>query len=308
LSSNGETRETRTLQLAVVLYAVVFILKVAAFLTTGVLALLAEAFHTLSDVFISGFLLVAAAVSRKEADAQHMFGHGRAQNVAALVAATLFISFTSFRLYEEAIPRLISREETPYQNLPVALGVIVVSMVIAATPLLRLLRQRTRGAAAKAQLLELVNDELGLLAALAGTLFILWGEPIADPLATIIVATIIAFNALGLLRENASFLLGRSPGPEFLASVAAKARAVPGVLAVHEVRGEYIGPEMVRIDLHILVRRGLPIEEAHRIGAAVQASLREADVCRYCTVHVDPEEPPGGTPGGGEGQAGQIVV
>lgn len=132
--------------------------------------------------------------------------------MAALVAATLFISFTSYKLYEEAIPRLFHPEETTYQNLPLALGVIIVSMLIAAAPLVGVFREKKRGAAAKALLIQLVQDELGLTAALIGTLFILWSQPLADPIATIIVATIIAVTAIGVFRENLSFLLGRSPG------------------------------------------------------------------------------------------------
>jgi cation diffusion facilitator family transporter len=154
---------------------------------TGVMALFAEALHTLSDIFISGFLLVATLWSRKKADEVHMFGYGRAQNVAALVAATLFISFTSLKLYEEAIPRLFAPEEASYQNLNLALGVIIVSMFIAAIPLIRLFTQKKKGAAAKAQFMELINDELGLIAALIGTSFIIGGTYIADPIASQII-------------------------------------------------------------------------------------------------------------------------
>jgi cation diffusion facilitator family transporter len=154
---------------------------------TGVMALFAEALHTLNDIFISGFLLVATLWSRKKADEVHMFGYGRAQNVAALVAATLFISFTSLKLYEEAIPRLFAPEETSYQNLNIALGVIIVSMFIAAIPLIRRFTQKKKGAAAKAQFMELINDELGLIAALIGTFFIIGGTYIADPIASQII-------------------------------------------------------------------------------------------------------------------------
>jgi len=206
-----ESEDVRGLQLTLVVYMVIFAMKLTVYFLSGVMALLAEALHTLSDIFVSGFLLVAAIWSRKKADEAHMFGYGRAQNVAALVAATLFISFTSFKLYEESIPRLFKPEAATYQNLPLAVGVVIVSMIIAAAPLITLFRQKTRGAAAKAQLMELFNDEMGLLAALLGTLFIIWGKPIADPFAAIVVATIIAINAIGLFRENLSMLLGRSP-------------------------------------------------------------------------------------------------
>ena len=72
-------------------------MKLAGYFITGVMALMAEALHTLSDIFVSGFLLVAAYYSRKAADQVHMFGYGRAQNVAALTAAILFISFLLVR-------------------------------------------------------------------------------------------------------------------------------------------------------------------------------------------------------------------
>jgi cation diffusion facilitator family transporter len=281
-------KELRALKLTLGLYAVIFALKLGAYFFTGVLALLAEALHTLSDIFVAGFLLLALIWSRKEADEIHMFGYGRAQNVAALVAATLFVSFTSFKLYEEAIPKLFRAEQTPYQNLWLAVGVIMSSMLIAAAPLIGLLRQKSRGAAAKAQFVELINDELGLLAALAGTLFIMMGRPIADPIAAIFVATIIAVNGVLLFMENLSVLVGRSPGPAFLARVERLARSVPGVFGIHELRAEFIGPDTVRAGMHIEVQQGLSIEVADRIADEVRQKVHEATGCRYCVIHVDP--------------------
>jgi cation diffusion facilitator family transporter len=167
-----DSGDLRGLVLALTTYVVVFALKLGAYFGTGVMVLLAEALHTLSDIFISAFLLIALLWSRRKADAVHMFGYGRAQNVAALVAATLFISFTSYKLFEESIPRLFHPDEPAYSNLWLALTVILISMAIAAAPLVVFLRQQKRGASARAQLMELINDELGLLAALGGTLFI----------------------------------------------------------------------------------------------------------------------------------------
>jgi len=287
-SEKNGSEDVRSLQLTVAVYAVVLAMKLIVYLMSGVMALLAEALHTLSDLFVSGFLLAAMYLARRAPDREHTFGHGRAQNVAALVAATLFISFTSFELYREAIPRLFKTHEAEYQNLPWVIAVLVLSMLIAAAPMVKLVRQKTRGAAAKAQLTELVNDELGLVAALVGTLFVAWGKPIADPLAAIVVATIIAYNAIGLFRENASFLMGRSPEPEFLEEIERLARAVPGVLDVHDLRAEQSGPETINAGLHIEVRRGLPVEEADRIAEEVTKQIQQITK-GYCVVHVDPQ-------------------
>ena len=144
--------DLRGLVLALVTYVVVFALKLAAYFITGVMVLLAEALHTLSDIFISAFLLIALRWSQRKADELHMFGYGRAQNVAALVAATLFISFTSYKLFEESVPRLFRTEETEYGHLWLALTVVLISMIIAAAPLAVLLRQKQRGAACRGRL------------------------------------------------------------------------------------------------------------------------------------------------------------
>jgi len=284
----NESADIKGIRMTLVIYVAIFGMKLAVYFMSGVLAMLAEALHTLSDIFVSGFLLVAMLYSRKKADELHMFGYGRAQNVAALVAATLFISFTAYKLYEEAVPRLFQAEKVAYENLSWVLGVIIVSMVIAAAPLVQLFRNKERGAAAKAQMLELVNDELGLLAALFGTLGIIWGYPLADPLATILVATLITVNAIGLFRENLSFLLGRSPGSEFLAKVKSLALSVPGVLGVHDLRAEYIGPDTVHAGMHIEVQRGLPIEQANSIAEEVLQRLHDDADSGYCVIHVDP--------------------
>ncbi|OGO10371.1 MAG: hypothetical protein A2Z66_15160, partial [Chloroflexi bacterium RBG_13_66_10] len=282
-----ESEDLRSLKIALGAYVLVFALKLAVYYMSGVLALMAEAFHTLSDILVTSFLLLAAYYSRKAADQVHMFGYGRAQNVAALVAATLFISFTSYKLYEEAIPRLFEPSGEGYQNLGLVLGVLGLSMIIAAVPLVSLSRQKSRGPAARAQFLESINDEFGLIAALVGTLFILWGQPIADPIASILVATIIAYNGVKLFLENSSFLLGRSPGPEYLGRLESLARSVPGVVGAHDIRAEYIGPETVHAGMHVEVQPGITIEEAERIRKEVDEKVHQEVSPGYCVIQVE---------------------
>ena len=168
------------------------------------------------------------------------------------------------------------------------LGIV---LIIAAVPLINLFRQKRRGPAARAQFLESINDELGLIAALFGTLFILWGQPIADPVASILVATIIAYNGLKLFLENFSFLLGRSPGPKYLGQLESLARSVPGVVGVHDLRAEYIGPETVHAGMHVEVRPGITIEDAERIRKEVDEKVHQEVSPGYCVIQVEPAAP-----------------
>jgi len=134
----------------------------------------------------------------------------------------------------------------------------------------------------------LVNDEFGLAAALIASLAVAWGYPLADPIASTAVATLIAWNAVALLRENASVLLGRSPGPEFLARVEAAARSVPGVLGVRDLRAEYVGPDTVHAGMVIELAPWLTVEEADRIAAEVHSTIHDRAHPGYCFIQVVP--------------------
>jgi len=105
------------------------------------------------------------------------------------------------------------------------------------------------------------------------------------------VATIIAFNAIGLFRENLSILLGRAPNPEEVAIVERIALSVPGVLGVQGVRAEYIGPDVVHADLDILVSAQISVREADRIAEMVQQRVNEATIFDVCTVQIQAVEP-----------------
>ena len=107
------------------------------------------------------------------------------------------------------------------------------------------------------------------------TLLVASGWPIADPIASIVVATVIAVSALGLFRENASFLLGRSPGKECIDNLERTARSVPGVLGVHDVRAEYIGPDVVHAGMHLAVPADMPVSEANKIAEEVRRAIRD---------------------------------
>ena len=269
-------------------YAVVFVLKLVTWWFTGLFVLLAEALHTLSDLMISGFLLAADRFSRRPADARYRYGYGRAQHVAALVAATLFISFTGFRLAEEAVGRLLHPVVPAYSHLGLAVGVLILSMALSAVPIVLLGLQKRPGPAARAQLMESLNDELGLLAALGGALFVVNGWPIADPLASLAVAFLIAANAVGLFRDNARVLMGRAPDREFFQGIESLARTIPAVKAVHDLRAEYVGPDTVTLSLHVEVDPTMTVADGEEVAKAVRDAIMADKRCAYCVVHVDP--------------------
>jgi ferrous-iron efflux pump FieF len=292
LADVSAANDRRGMWIALAGYTVLFAGKLAAFFLTHLGVMFAEAMHSMADMLVAAFLLIAAWVSSRPADEQFRFGYARAQNIAALVAATIFISFTSLETLRESVPKLFQPPEGPHPGVMLAAAVILVSIVISALPVVALLRSKQRGAAGRAQLVEGINDEIALCAALAGIIFVARGIPMADPIASIVVALVIAFNAVTLWRENAALLMGVSPEPAFYERVNEIAFSVEGVRAVHNVIAEQVG-QQIHLGMHIEVDRGITIEEADAIADAVHDSLCEEFTDIWVVVHTDPALLPG---------------
>ncbi len=94
--------DTRGLKIALSVSVILVIFQLTTYFFTNILSQLAAAFNSLSDVIISSFLLLFVYRSREPADELHMFGHGRAQNVAALISASMLIFWLSFGAFQNA--------------------------------------------------------------------------------------------------------------------------------------------------------------------------------------------------------------
>lgn len=111
----------------------------------------------------------------------------------------------------ESTNKLFGGEASDYSNLTLAIVVTLIAIVISAFPLAKIWRAKEKGAAARAQLVESINDEVSLLAALAGILLVANSVFAADGIASLMAAGVIAVNASSLWRANAQDLMGRSP-------------------------------------------------------------------------------------------------
>jgi ferrous-iron efflux pump FieF len=294
MSNGSKGAGTRGMWVALAGYTVLFTMKLATYFITHLGVMFAEAMHSMADMLIAAFLIIAAWVSSKPADEEYRFGYGRAQNIAALVAATIFISFTSFETLRESIPKLFKPAEGAHTGIGLAIVVIVVSLAISALPIITIMRQKERGAASKAQLIEGINDEVALVAALGGILLVAKGFPMADPIASCVVALVIAFNAVMLWRENAAMLMGASPEPAFYDKVREISLSIPGARDVHNVIAEQVG-EQIHLGMHVEVSRGITIEEADAIADAIHDAICAAFDDIWVDVHADPERTNGAT-------------
>jgi len=259
-----------------------FMLKLWAFAHTGFLVLLGEALNSAVDLIVVGSLLVGERLGQKGGDQEHPFGHRRARHVISLIVAVTFITVTSLQLVREALPRLL-HPVTPV-NPRVALIVLFVAFSVNFLPLWAITRSKKQDILLKTALFDTINDQVAIVTALVGVWFVERGVLWADPLAAIVVALTIAANAVVLIRENGKMLLGRSPEPAFYERVQRAVLEVNGVKGVHDMIAEYIGPDVVHMDMDVEVDPHMTVRQADGIEHLVKARLRALGVVS-CEVH-----------------------
>jgi cation diffusion facilitator family transporter len=281
--------EIRGMQIALAGYLVLLVLQLTAFFITHVTALLAMAYETLASIIIAGMLLVAIYISRKPADESHMFGYGRAQNVAAVISAVVFVAILSIETFRAAIPKFWqSTDASSFENINVALIVSIISMVLCTIPIIEIWRSKASGASIKAQLISSLEDVVAYGSGLIGTILVDRGYFLADPVASVFVGILIAVGGIFLFRDNVSYLIGKSPDRALLDKIAGAARSVEGVQNIHNLRAEYSGPGFIRAGIHIEVASGMSIDEADRLAHEVERRIYQESGCQYCVIQVHP--------------------
>jgi ferrous-iron efflux pump FieF len=265
------------------------VLKAAGAWVTGSLALGSAALDSLIDVSVSAANYLVLRRSAAPPDADHAYGHGKFENLAAL-GQGLFLAGAAAILVAAGVRRLISGE-TPQQS---AVGVAVLAVSIAVSfgvsRHLRRAAERTNSPALRADSLHYATDLWSNGAALAALLVIaLTGWAPADPLVALGVAVFVFHSAARLTLNALGDLSDRGLPPEDLRRIReiVASFASQGVVGMHDLRTRRSGGQRF-VELHLEIPRETSFEDAHaltvRVLRAIERELPQSKVF----VHGDP--------------------
>ena len=243
--------------------------KLVVGLLTGSLGILSEAAHSFLDLAASAFTLVAVRTSRKPADTEHPYGHGRTENLAAF-AEGLLLLVTAVLIAIEAIRRLVFGG--PSVN-PAGYAFVLLFITLAVEAgRAAVLRRVGRQADSEAMLADATNrvaDVLATLGVIAGLIGVRIGFTWADSVAALLVAAVVARAAGLLVWRSGDILIDRAPaGAEEQLRQAIE--GVDGVREVRSVRVRRSGPQLIG-DASIATGRMLSVEAATALANDVKA-------------------------------------
>ena len=249
------------------------IAKAIVGVTTGSLAILSEAGHSLIDLGATIMTYAAVRISGKPADEEHHYGHGKVEAVSALAETALLFLLSGVVIWE-AVKRLMAHEGHGVEANAWAFGVILVSVVVDFVRARALSRtaEKTASHALAADALHFSSDLWGSLAVLVGLIGVRFGLWWADSAAALAVAVLVLVAGWRLGRRTIDTLTDTAP-PGAAAKIRTIADQVPGVVDVAHVRAREVGDKTF-IDLTVAVSRTLPLDRVSALKDEVAAALR----------------------------------
>lgn len=271
--------------------AALIVLKLFAALVTGSIALLTEAFQSIVDLVASAVALVSIRRAEQPPDAEHPYGHEKAEILAAAFEGMLILVGAGIIIYEAA--RRIA-DPPQLEMLGVGIAVIALTIVInlAVSAFLARRARELESPALEGDAAHLFTDALSSVGVLGGLVLVaVTDNPVLDPIVAILVALAIIYTGVRIVSRSGRVLVDEAPPAEELDAVEAAIRraAIPEVVGYHKLRARRAGARRW-VDLHVQFRDGTTLERAHEAAHELRDAIRaELGASADVLIHVEPE-------------------
>ena len=263
--------------------------KLAAGILGHSYALIADATESFADIASSIIVWRGVVIAERPPDAEHPYGHGKAETLAAAGVSVLLLG-AAVLILMQSIKEIVTPHHAPAAyTLYVLLGVVFVKETL--FRFVDRVSTEIESRALKADAWHHRSDAITSAAAALGISVALVGGDAyksADEVAAIFAAGIIAFNGWRLLKPTVGELMDAAPGDDIVERATAVALDVRGVCAVEKCLARKMGYNYL-LDMHIEVDGKLSVADAHRIAHEVKDAIqtrlpRVSDV----TIHIEP--------------------
>lgn len=260
-------------------------------ITAGIIgkssAIIADGFHSLSDVLSTFVVIAGLKISSKEADKQHPYGHEKYESVFAKILSILllltgaFIGFESFKI-------LISGEFTKPKN--IALIAAIISIIIKEGMYWYTIKtaRKIKSISMEADAWHHRSDAFSSIGTFVGILGAQLGFPALDPIAGIVVSIFIVKVGVDLYIKSVKELIDESASEELIILMKEKIYSIEGVEEIKSLKSRIFGNK-IYVDLEIFVDQDITVKEGHDIAEKVHDKLeKEIQDIKHCMVHIEP--------------------
>jgi len=262
--------------------------KLIVGIVSNSIAIIADAFHSFSDLVTTLVVIISLIFSRRPPDKRHPFGYGRVEDVGGLLVSIILV-LIGVGFFRSSIIRL---SKPPHLDIT---QVVIIFVFITAVIKLFLgiftdvFSKKLHSAILHTDAAHHYSDFLTSLIISLGLIFIRRGNVFIDAYIGIFIALVIMFWALKLAKEFIDNIIGRDAPGEIYENIRKAIFSFPHVEEVHEINIHSYGHKRI-ISLHVVVKKDLSLIEAHSIADSIEKKILKEGLGE-CVVHVDIQEP-----------------
>jgi ferrous-iron efflux pump FieF len=281
------TRRITTLSVGTA--AILIVIKGAAWIASGSLAMLASLADSGLDLVASLITFFAVRYAAEPPDAEHRFGHGKAEAFSSLIQAGLVFASAAL-IGREAIGGLMDPKPVEHGVWGVGVMVVSIALTLALIRAQAAVMAKTRSVAVAGDHAHYAADLASNAVTLIGLAAVaLMGWTFVDAAAGLVVAAWLLWGAVGVFRQAADQLMDHELPVQEREQILALLVDDPRIGGVHQLRTRAAGPH-IHVQGHMDLAAGQSLSEAHAIMSAAEARVKAAFPTADVLLHPDPRK------------------
>jgi len=271
---------------SILINTALFVFKFIAGMKSHSIAVVADAWHTLSDSFTSLVVIIGFWLGSKPADREHPFGHGMIENISSIIIATL-LGGVGITFFIDSIKKILAKEPLELNIFTVIVFLISVLVKEALAQFSFYLGKKIDSGALRADGWHHRSDAIASLLILAGVFtgkYLWW----IDGALGIVVSILIVMTAKEIIFSSSRRIIGEEPDENFKKKVEEIVSNVSGsIKEVHHIHLHDYGDHK-ELTLHIRLPNKMSVEESHNLTKEIESAIHK-NLSIDTTVHVEPE-------------------
>lgn len=293
-SANIESTEVRTRYgmlasvIGIFCNVLLFSVKLAIGLILSSLAVTADAFNNLSDAASSIISFVGVKMAGKPADAEHPFGHGRIEYIAALIVSFLVIE-VGFTFFKSSISKIMHPEEITFDPVPFIILILSILVKLWMAFFNNKLGKRIDSKVMLATAADSLGDVITTSATVISIVICHFTSINVDAIAGLIVSGIVIWSGVSIAKDTLEPLIGQRVPSELYQKITDMVESYEGIVGAHDLIVHNYGPNRSMATIHAEVPNDVSIEASHEIIDRIERDAKK-ELNILLVIHMDPVE------------------
>ena len=293
-SANIESTEVRTRYgmlasvVGIFCNVLLFSVKLAIGLILSSLAVTADAFNNLSDAASSIISFVGVKMAGKPADAEHPFGHGRIEYIAALIVSFLVIE-VGFTFFKSSISKIMHPEEITFDPVPFIILILSILVKLWMAFFNNKLGKRIDSKVMLATAADSLGDVITTSATVISIVICHFTSINVDAIAGLIVSGIVIWSGVSIAKDTLEPLIGQRVPSELYQKITDMVESYEGIVGAHDLIVHNYGPNRSMATIHAEVPNDVSIKASHEIIDRIERDAKK-ELNILLVIHMDPVE------------------